>query len=259
MAGRPPTNDSGPLLSVLMPVYNERPLVRQVVERVLGAALPERMARELIVVDDGSTDGTSDEIRRLAQQYPDAVRAFFLEQNRGKGAALRRAIPEIQGAYAIVQDADLEYDPADYPALLEPMLAGRADVVYGSRFPARSMHRSLSFGQALGNWLLTHLSNLFTGLKLTDMETGYKAFRAEVLKATPLRSDGFGFEPEITAKIARRGCRVCEVPIHYAGRTHREGKKIAFRDGLAAVYTILKFGLVDDSRLPSPLAGEGRG
>lgn len=248
MTGQPITNDRGALLSVLMPVYNERPLVRSVIERVLEAALPEGMARELIVVDDGSTDGTAEEIQLLAREYPDRVRAFFQHRNQGKGAALRRAIAEMRGQYAIVQDADLEYDPADYQALLAPILEQRADAVYGSRFPARSMHRALSFRQALGNWLLTHLSNLFTGLKLTDVETGYKAFRAEVLKTTPLRSDGFGFEPEITAKLARRRCRVHEVPIHYSGRTRQEGKKIAFADGLTAVCTILKFWLVDDSR-----------
>lgn len=242
------SNHHGELLSVLMPVYNERSLIRGVVERVLAAPLPDRLERELVVVDDGSTDGTAGEIRGLAQEQPGLVRAYFLERNCGKGAALRRAVEEMRGDYAIIQDADLEYDPGDYAALLEPILQRRADVVYGSRFPERSMRGALNYHQALGNWLLTHLSNLFTGLSLTDVETGYKAFRAEVLKSTPLRSNGFGFEPEITAKVARRGCRVCEVPIRYSGRTHQEGKKIAFADGLAAVYTIVKFWLIDDSR-----------
>jgi glycosyltransferase involved in cell wall biosynthesis len=236
------------LLSVLIPVYNERPLIRTVVDGVLAAALPEGIGRELVIVDDGSTDGTADEIRRLAAEHPSEVRAFFLEQNCGKGAAMRRAIAEMRGQYAITQDADLEYDPRDYADLLAPLLQGHADVVYGSRFPERSMELATSFCHAAANWMLTRLSNLLTGLRLTDMETGYKAFRAEVLKGIPLRSNGFEFEPEITAKVARRGCRLCEVPIHYAGRTREEGKKIGFSDGLASLYAILKFWLVDDRR-----------
>ncbi len=240
-------NDSPPkLLSVLMPVYNERPLIRAVVEGVLAAKLPEGIARELVIVDDGSTDGTVEEIRCLAAEHASEVRAFFLERNCGKGAAMRRAIAEMRGQFAITQDADLEYDPCDYLALLGPLLQGQADVVFGSRFPEQSMELATSFCHAAANWVLTWLSNLLTGLKLTDMETGYKAFRAELLKAIPLRSNGFEFEPEITAKVARRGYRLCEVPIHYAGRTREEGKKIGFTDGLASLYAILRFWLVDD-------------
>jgi glycosyltransferase involved in cell wall biosynthesis len=239
---------SPPLLSVLMPVYNERALIREVVARVLAAALPGGMNREVVIVDDGSTDGTADEIRRLAAVHAAEVRAFFLECNCGKGAAMRRAIAEMRGQYAITQDADLEYDPNDYTALLEPLLERRVDVVYGSRFPDRRMRLATGFCHAAANWLLTRLSNALTGLKLTDMETGYKAFRAELLKDLSLQSNGFEFEPEITAKVARRGYRLCEVPIHYVGRTRAQGKKIGFRDGLASLYAIVKFWLQAGSR-----------
>jgi len=237
---------SAGLLSILMPVYNERPLVRTVMERVLAVPLPDGLDRELVVVDDGSTDGTGEQIRQLALERPAQVRAFFQPRNYGKGAALRRAVEEMRGDYAIVQDADLEYDPSDYSTLLRPILEGRADVVFGSRFAAHGMRRVLNYHHALGNLLLTHFSNLFTGLNLTDLETGYKAFRGEVLKTIPLRSNRFGFEPEIAAKVAKRGCAVYEVPINYYGRTYLEGKKITWKDGLAALYTILKYWLIDD-------------
>lgn len=201
---------------------------------------------ELVMVDDASTDGTSDCVRELAAMYPDVIRAFFQPKNQGKGAAVRRAIEEMRGDYAIIQDADLEYDPGDFPTLLRPILEGRADAVFGSRFLPRQMRRVLNYHHALMNTALTHLSNLCTGLNLTDMETCYKAFRADVLRTIPLRSNRFGIEPEITAKIAKRGCVVYEVPIDYHGRTYLEGKKIGWKDGISALGVILKYLLIDD-------------
>jgi len=241
-----PGASSVPLLSILMPVYNERAFLRRCVERVLAAPLPDGLCRELVIVDDASTDGTSDLIRELAARWPGLIRPFFQETNQGKGAAVRRAVEEMSGQYAVIQDADLEYDPNDYPLLLEPILEGHADVAYGSRFAPRSMRRVLNYRHTLGNRFLTHLSNFFTGFNLTDIETCYKAFRADVLKTIPIRSNRFGFEPEITAKIAKRRCVVYEVPINYHGRTYDEGKKITWKDGVAAICTILKFWLIDD-------------
>ncbi len=232
--------------SILVPVYNERAYLRRCMERVITAPLPYNLQKEIIIVDDGSTDGTDKVVRELAAEYPDMVRVFFQEKNQGKGAALRRAIQEMTGEYAIFQDADLEYDPRDYQVILQAMRDGHADVVYGSRFAARTMRRVFNYHHALGNKFLTHLSNMTTGLDLTDMETCYKAFRADVLKTIPLRSNRFGIEPEITAKIAKRNCTVFEVPISYSGRSYNEGKKIGWKDGVAALYTILKYWLLDD-------------
>ncbi len=205
--------------SILVPVYNERAYLRRCMERVITAPLPYNLQKEIIIVDDGSTDGTDKVVRELAAEYPDMVQVFFQEKNQGKGAALRRAIQEMTGEYAIFQDADLEYDPRDYQVILQAMRDGHADVVYGSRFAARTMRRVFNYHHALGNKFLTHLSNMTTGLDLTDMETCYKAFRADVLKTIPLRSNRFGIEPEITAKIAKRNCTVFEVPISYSGRS----------------------------------------
>lgn len=233
------------VLSVLIPVYNERAFLRPLVEKVLSVQLPRGLQKELILVDDASTDGTDRIIAGLVEKYP-AIRAFRQDKNSGKGAAIRRAIQEMTGEYAIIQDADLEYDPGEYPAVLKPLLEGHADVVYGSRFAAREMRRVLFYHHKLGNLALTHLSNFFTGLDLTDMETCYKAFRADVLKTIPLRSERFGMEPEITAKIAKRGCRIYEVPVNYYGRGYADGKKIGWKDGLQAVWTILKYRLIDD-------------
>ena len=234
------------LLSVLMPVHNEQAFVRKIVHRVLEVDLPEGLDRELIIVDDGSTDGTSEILAQLGAEHPDRIRVFRQNPNQGKGAAIARAIEEMRGDIAVIQDADLEYDPADFRQLLDPILTGHADVVYGSRFASRSSRRVLNYHHSLGNTFLTHLSNLTTGLNLTDMETCYKVFRADVLRTIPLRSKRFGLEPEITAKVAKRDCVVYEVPINYHGRTYREGKKIGWRDGLEAVSVILKYWAIDD-------------
>lgn len=221
-------------LSVVMPSYNEEATVKKVAEGVLASPY----TRELIIVDDGSTDTTVEQAKSLGDD-----RVCVLEQphNMGKGAALRRGFSYARGPYVVVQDADLEYDPADYAVLLGPLLDGRADVVYGSRFVTGSAHRVLYFWHSVGNRILTTTSNIFTNLNLTDMETCYKVFRKEVLESITLEEDRFGFEPEITAKVARGGWRVYEVGISYSGRTYAEGKKIGWRDGLRAVYCIVRY------------------
>jgi glycosyltransferase involved in cell wall biosynthesis len=233
-------------LSILVPVYNERGLLRAAIERIVKAPLPDGFEREVILVDDASTDGTTELVRELQQEYHGVLRAFYQPENRGKGAAIRRAIEEMTGQYALFQDADLEYDPNEYSVLLQPFIEQDADVVYGSRFASRRMRRVLNFHHALGNRLLTLLSNLATGLNLTDMETCYKVFRSDLLKTIPLRSDRFGIEPEITAKIAKRQCIVYEVPISYHGRGYGEGKKIGWRDGFQALAVIAKYWILDD-------------
>ncbi|MBR4105618.1 MAG: glycosyltransferase family 2 protein [Thermoguttaceae bacterium] len=234
------------LFSILIPVYNEQAYLARVVERVLAAPLPDGVERELILVDDCSTDRTPEVIASLVARYPEKIRAFRQPKNQGKGAAIRRAIQETRGDYAIIQDADLEYNPNEYSLVLAPLLDGRADVVYGSRFATRETRKIVNYHHKLGNLFLTHLSNWTTGLDLTDMETCYKAFRADVLKSIPLRSNRFGIEPEVTAKIAKRGWTVYEVPISYNGRRYSEGKKIGWKDGVSAIRTIVKYWLVDD-------------
>ena len=229
-----------PQLSVIIPVYNERYTVRELVRRVVAVGV----SKEIVIVDDGSTDGTSEILKSIAARYPE-VRLFQQPRNQGKGAAIRRGIQEATGEFLIIQDADLEYDPAEYPILLTPLLAGEADVVYGSRFVAG--HRRVHlFWHAVANKGLTLLTNVLTNLNLTDMETCYKAFRTDVIKRIPLRSDRFGFEPEVTMKVAKLGCRIFEVPISYHGRDYDEGKKIGPRDAVAAVWTLLKYWLVSD-------------
>ena len=232
-------------VSILIPVFNERYLIATLLEMVSQAPLPDGFQREIIIVDDHSTDGTWEILENLSSKIPD-IELFRQERNHGKGAAIQRAISEATGDIAIIQDADLEYDPNEYIRLLEPILSGHADVVYGSRFAAAKTRRVLFFRHTLGNRFLTFLSNLFTDLNLTDMETCYKVFRMSLLKSIPIRSKRFGLEPEITAKIAKRGFRVYEVPISYYGRTYQEGKKISWKDGISALYVILKYWLIDD-------------
>jgi len=232
-------------LSILIPVYNERTVVERSIAQVLAAELPENMERELIVVDDCSTDGTSDILDRLAVQEP-RIQLIRKKVNEGKGAAVRTAITHARGDFCVVQDADLEYDPAEYPKLLRPLLDGHADAVFGSRYLAGEQSRVLPFWHSMINKWLTVLSNMFCNLNLTDMETCYKVFRTDLLKSIPIRSNRFGFEPEITMKSAKRKLRIYEVPISYHGRTYEEGKKIGWRDGVKALGVILHFWLIDD-------------
>jgi len=227
-------------LSVVIPVYNERTTLEPVIERIL--AQPLQM--ELICVDDGSTDGSAQAIEELAARHAQ-VRLYRQPRNMGKGAALRRGIAEATGDFVVIQDADMEYDPADYRHLLEPLLGGKADVVYGSRFLGSGPHRVLYFWHSVGNRLLTLVSNCLTNINLTDMETCYKMFRREVIQSIPIEENRFGFEPEITVKVARRKLRIYEVGISYWGRTYEEGKKIGWKDGVRAMYCLIKYSLKD--------------
>jgi glycosyltransferase involved in cell wall biosynthesis len=232
-------------ISILIPTYNERYTVRSLVKKVSQASLVNGYKREIIVIDDSSTDGTWEILENLSNEIP-SIRLFRQDKNCGKGAAIQRAISEATGDIAIFQDADLEYDPSEYTNLLEPILMGHADVVYGSRFAVGRTRRVLFFRHSIGNRIITFLSNLLTDLNLTDIETCYKVFRMELLKSIPIRSKRFGIEPEITAKIAKRGFRIYEVPISYFGRTYNEGKKITWKDGISALFVILKYWLIDD-------------
>lgn len=222
-------------LSVVMPVFNEVRTVEEIVARVQSAPFE----KEIIIIDDCSTDGTVNVLRKIADQSKN-IRVFYHDRNRGKGAALRTGFAGLTGDVVIIQDADLEYDPREYPKMLEPILDGRADVVYGSRFLG-GPHRVMFFWHYVGNQFLTLLSNMMSNLNLTDMETCYKAFRREVLKDLTLKSDRFGFEPEFTLKVAKRKFRIYEVPISYSGRTYEEGKKINWKDGVAAIFAIIRF------------------
>ncbi|HON11758.1 MAG TPA: glycosyltransferase family 2 protein [Chitinispirillaceae bacterium] len=229
------------LLSVIIPVYNEKSTISSVISRVQETPLQHGIEKEIIVVDDGSSDGTSDIVQNLGCEN---VRIFRHDVNRGKGAALRTGINEAKGDFVIIQDADLEYHPREYQHLLQPLIENHADVVYGSRFVSTGPHRVLYYWHSVGNRFLTQLSNMFTNLNLTDMETGYKAFRRSVLQQVTIKENRFGFEPEITAKISRiRGIRIYEVGITYFGRTYEEGKKIGWKDGLRALYCIFKYNL----------------
>ncbi len=244
------------LLSVLVPVYNERRTIEEIIRSLFRVALPTGVEREVIVVDDGSSDGTPEVLRRLAGEHSRLV-VHFQPENRGKGSAVREAIQLASGDFIVFQDADLEYDPADFSVLLPPLLDGRADVVYGSRFLRPENPEALRFWHTAGNRVLTRISNLFTGLRLTDMETCYKMARREILQSIPIRSDRFGMEPELTAKFARRGCRIVEVPVSYRGRTYREGKKITWWDGDKAILAIVYYRVVDDAGEPGARAGSG--
>lgn len=254
---RNPNALDDPKLSVVIPVYNEKDTLYEILRRVIED--PTR--KEIILVDDFSKDGTREKLERMVQLQKEGarevvsedggeavpladLRIFFQEKNQGKGAALRRGFAQVKGDIVLVQDADLEYDPRDYPKLLEPIVDGRADVVYGSRFLG-GPQRVHYFWHYVANKALTLLSDIFTNLKLTDMETCYKVFRAEVLKGIEIKSDRFGFEPEITAKIAKKNWRIYEVPISYAGRTYEEGKKITWKDGVKALWCIVWFRITD--------------
>lgn len=229
------------LLSVIIPVYNEKNTISSVISRIQETPLQHGIEKEIIVVDDGSSDGTSDIVQNLGCEN---VRIFRHDVNIGKGAALRTGIKEAKGDFVIIQDADLEYHPREYQHLLQPLIENHADVVYGSRFVSTGPHRVLYYWHSVGNRFLTQLSNMFTNLNLTDMETGYKAFRRSVLQQVTIKENRFGFEPEITAKISRiRGIRIYEVGITYFGRTYEEGKKIGWKDGLRALYCIFKYNL----------------
>jgi glycosyltransferase involved in cell wall biosynthesis len=241
------------LLSIIIPAYNEINFIEEVVNRVSAAPYD----KEIIIVDDGSTDGTRDFLNRISNieyrissgeiqnskfkiQNLHEVRVIFHDKNVGKGGAVRTGVGAAKGDIVIIQDADLEYDPKDYPALLEPILEGKADVVYGSRFLG-GPHRVHYFWHYVGNLLITLVSNMATDLNLTDMETGYKVFKRKVFEGIEIKSNRFGFEPEITAKVARKGCVIYEVPISYYGRSYEQGKKITWKDGVKAVFTILKY------------------
>lgn len=227
-------------LSIVIPIYNEIDYIATVIQRVQEVDLAG-IDKELILVDDASTDGTRDLLLSLSGGN---LRVFLQDRNQGKGAALRRGFAEATGDIVLIQDADLEYDPKEYPRLLEPILSGRADVVYGSRFSGGEPHRVLYFWHALGNRFLTLLSNALTNLNLTDMECCYKVFRREIIEKITIEENRFGFEPEVTAKVARLGCRIFEVGVSYAGRTYAEGKKIGWRDGVRAIWCILKYNLL---------------
>jgi len=228
-------------LSIVIPVFNEVNTIEEIVERVKKTPFE----KEILIVDDGSSDGTREKLKKLESSNQDIVKVLYQERNMGKGAALRAGLKQAKGDIVLTQDADLEYDPAEYPALVDPILRGVADVVYGSRLSAARPQRVYLFWHKLGNGFLTFITNLIYNTTLTDMETGYKVFRREVLQGMTLRSNDFAIEPELTAKVFKRKCRVYEVPISYYGRTYAEGKKIHWTDGFKALWALLKYRFVD--------------
>lgn len=233
-----PRDQAGYCLSVVVPCFNEQATIEKIVQAILASPVPRK---EIIIVDDCSTDRTRELLRNSIAPLVDKI--IYHEKNQGKGAALRTGFAAASGDFVVVQDADLEYDPAEYPLLLQPLIQGKADVVYGSRFLTAGPHRVLYYWHSVANGLLTTLSNIFTNINLTDMETCYKVFRREIIQAIQIEEDRFGFEPEITAKVAKLRCRIYEVGISYSGRTYDEGKKIGMRDAWRALYCILKYNL----------------
>ena len=231
-------------ISIVIPCYNEAETIEAIVQAVLAAPLPNL---EIIIVDDCSTDGTKELLYKKISHLVDQI--IYHKKNQGKGAALRSGFANVTGDIVIIQDADLEYNPQEYPVLIQPILDGKADVVFGSRFQGGQAHRVLYFWHYMGNKALTLLSNMFTNLNLTDMETCYKVFRNEVLQQIEIKENRFGVEPELTAKVSKLGCRIYEVGISYSGRTYSEGKKINWKDGVQAIWCILKYNLIKSSHL----------
>ena len=230
------------MLSVIVPVFNEAKTISKIIDKIAAVTLP--FEKEIIVVDDFSTDGTREILQAIEKDSNKNIKVVYQDKNQGKGAALKSGFSLAKGDIVIIQDADLEYDPQEYPKLINPILEGKADVVYGSRFISGEPHRVLYFWHSMGNRFLTLLSNMFTNLNLTDMETCYKVFRKEILAKIDIREKRFGFEPEITAKVAKLGCRIYEVGISYSGRTYNEGKKINWKDGVWALWCILRYNII---------------
>jgi glycosyltransferase involved in cell wall biosynthesis len=238
------------LVSILIPLYNEEEFIGTLLDRVMAAPLQEGLSREIVIVDDCSTDGSLEIAREYERRNPDTIRVAHHAVNRGKGAAIRTAVGMARGEFSIFQDADLEYDPREFPRLLKPMLEGDADVVFGSRFASQEERRVLYFWHSVANQALTLLCNMASDLNLTDMETCYKAFRTDLLKTIPIRSDRFGIEPELTIKVAKRKARVYETAISYRGRTYEEGKKIGLKDAFEALWVIARFAFSGDIECP---------